>query len=249
MSPNSESGLTKKLDLSLKRVKAARCCMLEDLVRLQVKSRAFCWTCRQPAPACYCARLKPFDPEIEFAILIHKIESRRRIATGRMSHLILERSHLIEGEAFDDNPRVQALLQRDDVQPVILYPGPNSTDISCASGTASLTTTSPEKRLLIFVVDGTWATARRTMRVSTSLNRLPRISFSPIRTSQFLVRKQPADYCLSTLEAIHHTIELLGESQGYDIASRRHDHLLEVFSSMVDRQLQYVPTNPVKTRV
>lgn len=215
--------------------------MLKDIELSRFKGRAFCWGCRQPSLACYCANLRPFDPGIEFVILIHKIESRRRIATGRMSHLILERSRLIEGDQFDDHPVVNELIERDDVHPVVLYPGQNSIDLSKATDQELARMTPPERRLLVFVIDGTWATARRTMRLSTRLQKQPRICFSPRRISQFKVRRQPADHCLSTLEAIHETIELLGKSQGFDTDGRRHDHLLDVFSSMVERQRGFLP--------
>lgn len=203
--------------------------------------RQFCWTCRQPGLACYCESLRPFDPKIEFVILIHKLESRRRIATGRMSHLCLKGSHLIEGDQFDENQQVNALLDRDDIYPVVLYPGAGSIDLSRES-TQALTALFPsDRRLMIFVIDGTWATARRTMRLSRRLAGLTRVCFSPTKTSQFRVRKQPAAHCLSTLEAIHHMIELVGPVRGFEVSQKKQDALLDVFSQMVDRQIAYVP--------
>jgi DTW domain-containing protein YfiP len=70
-----------------------------------------------------------------------------------------------------------------------------------------------------------------------NLKTLPRICFTPVTPSQFQVRKQPKPFCYSTIEAIHHTIELLGPSFGFDLASRAHDNMLEVFDSMVDQHI------------
>lgn len=227
--------------------------MLVDIEKSLVKSRAFCWSCRQPEAACYCASVRAFDPEIEFVILIHKIEARRRIATGRMSHLLLKGSHLIEGSDFNDHPLVNELIARPDARAVVLYPGPTALNLSRASleTLQQLTTFGsadepklPKPRLIVFVIDGTWATARRTMRLSENLARLPRVCFDPSRKSAFEVRKQPADHCVSTLEAIHHTIELLGESQGFETKARAHDHMLDIFSMMVKRQKTFVPVRP-----
>ncbi len=223
--------------------------MLLDIEKSQVNSRAFCWNCRQPEAACYCASVRAFDPEIEFVILIHKIEARRRIATGRMSHLLLKGSHLIEGSDFNHHPLVNDLIARPDARAVVLYPGPTALNLSRTSveDLRRLTLTQPgeeKSRLIVFVIDGTWATARRTMRLSENLARLPRVCFDPVRKSAFQVRKQPADHCVSTLEAIHHTIELLGESQGFKTARREHDHMLEIFSMMVERQKTFVPVRP-----
>ena len=78
------------------------------------------------------------------------------------------------------------------------------------------------------------------MRQSQNLLNLPRICFSPEKPSNFRVRKQPHASCYSTLEAIHHTIELIGAAKGFDVASRKHDRLLHVFDSMVELQLDFI---------
>ncbi len=72
------------------------------------------------------------------------------------------------------------------------------------------------------------------------MKQLPSICFDPQTQSRFLVRKQPKDFCLSTIEAIHQTIEYLAESCGFEIRSRKHDALLHAFGKMVAIQLKYV---------
>ena len=215
--------------------------MLTDIENSQTKGRAFCWHCRQTQAGCYCKDLRAFDPHIEFVVLIHKIEARRRIATGRMSHLLLRHSHLIEGDQYELHPVVNGLLRDSRFFPVVLYPGAGSLDISNSTAAEHSNLVPAGKKLLVFVIDGTWATARRTMRLSPNLLQLPRICFSPTRESQFKVRQQPAAHCLSTLEAIHHTIELLGASQGFDVTSRVHDRMLASFTFMVEKQQGHVP--------
>jgi DTW domain-containing protein len=75
-------------------------------MRLEPAVRRLCTQCRLAAVVCDCARLKPFDARIKFVILIHPEEVRRRIATGRLSHLMLKNSDLIEGESFEACARV-----------------------------------------------------------------------------------------------------------------------------------------------
>lgn len=203
------------------------------------RGRNLCVSCLQPPYGCYCESLKPFDPRIEFIVLIHPIEARRRIATGRMSHLSLQNSTLIRGHDFTDSAAVQRIISDPDVVSATLYPGPSSTDISALEPSERAALFPREKRLAIFVLDGTWWTARKMIR-SPNLARLPRICFSPPGPSRFRVRQQPSPECWSTIEAIHHTIELLGESRGFSVASREHDALLDVFDVMVERQLAHV---------
>src|SRR5438552_3839490 len=104
--------------------------MLLDIEHAVVEARPFCWTCRQSSGGCYCAKIQAFDPAVSFVILIHKIESRRRIATGRMSHLLLKNSRLIEGDCFENHPQVNGLIGDSQFYPVVLYPGASAADIS-----------------------------------------------------------------------------------------------------------------------
>lgn len=201
--------------------------------------RKMCVQCRQPEFSCFCESVKSFDPRIEFAILIHPLEARRRIATGRMAHLCLENSHLIEGHNYTDDERVNALIAREDAEKVILYPGKTAVNLT-ESRTDLSTLFPPDKKLIVFVIDGTWATARQTMNVSRNLKALPKVCFTPASPSRFRVRKQPFPECYSTIEAIHHMIDLFGESRGFSAAGREHDHLLRIFQWMVEKQLDLI---------
>ncbi len=199
--------------------------------------REICRICLQPAFACYCSHVRRFDPKIKFVILTHSLEVRRRIATGRMSYLCLEGSLLIRGYGYAEDPAVNALLADSSFFPVVLYPGVWSMNLSALSEGERAHLFPADKTLLVFVIDGTWHTARRTLNRSPNLNALPRIAFTPPRASTFRVRKQPRPGCLSTIEAIHQTIELLGPGRGFDLSSRLHDNLLAVFDRLVEQQI------------
>lgn len=218
----------------------------EKLLEEAPKYRHLCETCVQPEFSCYCDQVQQFDPQIKFVILIHPIEVRRRIATGRMSHLTLKNSHLIMGQDYSRNEEVQSLLADPNYHPVILYPGVQSKNITPLSLSEKKDLFPRDKKLMIFVIDGTWNTARKMVRESQNLNTLPRICFTPTTPSNFRVRKQPHPACYSTIEAVHHTIELLGESQGFTTASREHDKLLHVFDFMVERQLACIKESQEK---
>lgn len=213
------------------------------------KYRVMCPTCSQPDFGCYCSQVESFDAKINFVVLIHPIEVKRRIATGRMSHLCLEESHLIKGQNYTDDNSVNQLIQDDAYHSVILYPGQNSKNLSLMFEKEKSELFPTHKKLRIFVIDGTWATARKMIRQSENLKTLPRICFSPAKPSNFRVRKQPHPNCYSTIEAIHHTIELVGESQGFSVETRTHDQLLKVFNYMVERQLAFINEANLNLRV
>jgi DTW domain-containing protein YfiP len=212
----------------------------EELLQESPTYRNLCTACLQPEFGCYCRHVQKFDAQIKFMILIHPIEAKRRIATGRMSHLVLKDSELIVGQDYSKNGQVNKVLSDPQFQSVVLYPGRNSLNLTTSSPAEKLQLFTPEKKLAIFVIDGTWATARKTMRQSQNLSQLPRISFTPPEKSQFRVRKQPGVDCYSTIEAIHHTIDLVGSQVGFDSSTREHDKLLYVFNKMVERQLEFI---------
>ena len=200
------------------------------------RGRSLCPSCLQPAFGCYCRGLRPVDPRIRFIVLIHPLEARRRIATGRMSHLCLSNSLLIRGEDYTGNRAIDAVVSDPGVHSVVLYPGPTSLDLSRIPADARTALFPADKKLAVFVIDGTWWTARKIVR-SANIAGLPRVCFTPRTPSRFRVRKQPSAGCWSTIEAIHEAIELLGPGQGFDVASRAHDVLLDTFDAMVERQL------------
>lgn len=207
------------------------------------KYRNLCVTCLQPEFGCYCTQVQKLDPKIKFVILIHPIEHKRRIATGRMSHLCLKNSELITGQDYSANQRVNAILEDHQNSCKILYPSKKSlnlTKILNQDSSRPPAIFEQGKLPVVFVIDGTWATAVKTLRQSRNLQTLSQICFTPSQLSQFRVRKQPAKEYVSTIEAIHHTIELLGPGAGFKTEQREHDKLLNVFNYMVERQLEFI---------
>lgn len=205
--------------------------------------RKQCFHCRQPLVNCYCSLLQRFDSKISFVILIHPIEVKRRIATGRMSHLLLENSYLIEGEDYSENQLVNQLIEDPNYQRYILYPGKEAVNLSQMTDAERFSKFSTHLPLRIFLIDGTWAKAKTMLRKSQNLQKLKQMAFIPDRPSTFRVRKQPKSNFFSTIEAIHQSIELLGQSQGFATENRTHDRLLKTFDSMVERQLQFGGSN------
>lgn len=169
--------------------------------------RAFCWQCRKPKIVCYCKLLEPFNSRIEFVILVHPDEARRHIASARMAHLNIIGSQFIVGEDFSDHPVITQLLSDHARSCWTLYPGHSAVPLheaDCAEVFWQSVGTS--KRATVFVIDGTWRKVGRMIASNPNLLELPRLSFHPPHPSQFKIRRQPAAYCWSTLEAIDFVI-------------------------------------------
>jgi DTW domain-containing protein len=204
--------------------------------------RPSCWRCRRPLSGCYCSLIRSFDSDPRFIILSQPREVKHRLGTGRMAHLCLSNSALIEGVDFTLNQRVNREIDDPVNFSVLLYPSSDSIDLSklnCRERTALIPN---RQRLVVFVLDGTWKSARKMFGSSQNLRRLPAISFTPVTPSAYRIRRQPRPQCYSTIEAIHQVIELFAVGgAGHRAIARSHDNLLAVFASVVDRQLTYTP--------
>ena len=164
---------------------------------------------------------------------MHPIEAyRQRTGTGRLASLSLKNSEIIIGEIFDDNRRTQQLISDPSYFPMVLFPG---RDASFAE-TFDYRESAENRELLIFLIDGTWDQAKKMMFHSKTLQILPRLTFSRKYRSNFKIKKQPADYCLSTIESTCYLIRELQKSQICPPEADT-DVLLSVFNRMVRFQI------------
>ena len=212
----------------------------KQLEKSDSRQRLRCTDCFQAPQTCYCHLVHPIELNFKFVILIHPIEARKRVATGRMSHLCLKNSILLRGHNYSNHNTLNEILNDPDLYPVILHPGEPSKNMSTMSQAELKEICPKDKTLTIIVIDGTWATAKKMLKHSQNLINLPKICFTPDKPSNFRIRKQPHENCYSTIEAIHHVIELIGPSFDFDTSTRKHDGLLDVFNSMVEMQLDFI---------
>jgi DTW domain-containing protein YfiP len=186
-------------------------------------ARSTCPDCRRPTVTCYCAHLVPQTTRTRVVLLQHPREEHTAIGTARMAHLALPSSVLRIGLDFSDDPVVGAVLA-ERADRYVLFPGPSSLPPEAL----------PDRPITLVVLDGTWWQAKKLLTLNPQLKMLPRVGFRPRRPSDYRIRKQPTESCVSTIEAL---AEVLG------VIERDPDRfatLLEPFRAMVDGQLRYV---------
>ena len=200
-------------------------------------SRETCYRCFWPKPLCWCESIVPIDTATRLIFLMHPKEYKQeKAATGRLTHLCLTNSAIHVGIEFDRHPEVQALLHDPAFYPVLLYPGRDALNLSVESSGAAFAEAAAGKRLLILLLDATWSLGKKMLRLSPSLQRLPRVMFTPQEPSRFVIKQQPQVGCLSTLEATHELLSAL-EQSGLDRYPRP-TQLLDLFRRMQDYQIR-----------
>ncbi len=188
--------------------------------------RAICARCRRPESVCYCAHLVSLPTRTRVLLLQHPRERHVPIGTARLAHLCLPGSELRVGVDFDDDAQVRAALGGGGPT-YLLFPGPNAIDLAEANLPGPIT---------LVVVDGTWWQARKLLKRNAALAALPQIRFTPRAPSNYRIRREPADHCVATVEAL---AQVLGALEG---DPERFAALLRPFEAMIDTQLHYART-------
>ena len=216
-------------------------------------AREMCYRCFWPKSLCWCPTLQPMETRTRFAFLMHPKEFKEEKAgTGRLTHLCLPNSVIHMGKTFEGHEEVQEMLADQRYHPVLLYPGRDALNLSevggalggaqAAGGDAvvalllELQRALHHRTLLVVILDATWSGARKMLRLSPCLQRLPRIMFTPATPSRYVIKQQPQEGCLSTLEATHELLIVL-EQAGLDHYALP-EQLLGVFQRMQDYQLK-----------
>jgi Uncharacterized conserved protein len=194
---------------------------------------SFCTVCHKSEESCLCPYIQKFDPGIKFVLLMHPKEARQmRTGTGRIVTLSLQDSEIIIDVDFTANKRLNELLSDESYLPLLLYPGENAYtagELPCEK--------TEGRKLLIIVIDGTWAQAKKMFRLSDNLKTLPRISFRAGYRSTFRFKKEPMEECLSTVESCYYLLKELKDA-GWTNTALDPEPLMNAFDHMVDFQIE-----------
>jgi tRNA-uridine aminocarboxypropyltransferase len=185
--------------------------------------RATCPRCLRPASVCYCRHLRAVDTRTRVVLLQHPRETDVAIGTARMAHLCLPNSELHVGVDFRGSEVLRRLTSGELGPAALLYPGPGAIDLMQSP---------PPGPVTLVVVDGTWWQTKKLLRITPELAALPRYAFSPPSPSDYRIRREPHDACVSTIEAL---VYALGALEG-DPA--RLAPLLAPFRAMIDAQIE-----------
>ncbi len=195
--------------------------------------RTICYSCLRPISSCYCKYIRRFDSGVKFVFLMHPKEAKRqRTGTGRLASLTLEGSEILVGVDFSENKRLNALLADPSYYPVLLYPGPDA----WTAGKEGFRDILGGRKLLVIIIDSTWACSKKMIKLSRNVLALPKLSFSGSYRSIYTFKKEPKEYCVSSIESCYYLIK---ELQAASLLSPELDPepLMDVFRQLVKFQL------------
>ena len=194
--------------------------------------REICYKCYRPKTSCVCEHIiNPIKTNTKFVILMHPKEFRKtKNGTGHMTNNSLENCELYVGIDFSNHNRVNELLNDEKYEAFVLYPDINSIKLN--------TQKLPNDKIpLIFIIYSTWPCSKKMLRVSTNLQKLRKVSFEHTKSSQFKIKTQPTQYCLSTIESTLCLLEQLNLQNIENIDSLSLKNFIIPFEKMVDYQV------------
>lgn len=197
--------------------------------------REKCYRCYRPKSSCMCPHVQMVDTKTQFIILMHPKEFKKtKNNTGRFTHLSLNNSKLFIGDDFTNHKQVNEIIET--TNSYILYPSKESINISNEPLDVG-------KDISIFLIDSTWACSVALLARSKNLQKLQHISFDTTRLSEYKIKKQPAEYCLSTIESTLCVLELLNKHNIENISTKSLDNFLNPFREMVKYQYSILEDN------
>jgi len=197
--------------------------------------RQRCYSCYRPKSSCMCSYINKIDTNTKFIILMHPKEFKKtKNGTGHFTHLSLTNSHLYVGVNFTNHNEINEIIATHDS--FVLYPSKDAINISNTNPSVANST----KKMAIFLIDSTWACSLKMLKESKNLQNLKHISFSSTKLSQFKIKEQPAEYCLSTIESTLSVLELLNKHTIENLSSKELNLFLTPFHKMVAYQLECI---------
>lgn len=198
-----------------------------------IAGRSKCYKCYRPLSSCMCSHIKRVKTETKFIILMHPKEFKKtKNGTGHLTHLSLSNSELFIDVDFSDHTIINSLIEDGNNACYVLYPGKDSVNLNTQHIEAR------DKQLVLFLIDSTWPCSVKMLRLSKNLNLLPKLSFTHTKSSQFKIKEQPKEFCLSTIESTLTVLELLNDRGLEKIEQSCFNHFLDPFNSMVEYQIE-----------
>lgn len=213
-----------------------------------------CYKCFRPKEFCLCDFAStPIETGVKFIFLMHPKEAKRqRTGTGRLAHICLADSEILQGLEFSQNARLLELLDNEKYFPVLMYPGSDALTVYDENFARLLSAKNSEenqnakiadgvshsrKILMPLIIDATWFCSRKIIEHNEFLLRLPKLSFAENYSSIFTFKHEPRPECVSTIETCYYLIKELQKAKiiASDIDA---EPLMAIFKKLISDQLR-----------
>ena len=156
-----------------------------------------CGRCLLQQHLCLCAEIPTVITRTRVVIVRHHTEESRSSNTGRLAHLALPNSVIVDHAGGDPPGRAPTVI-----------PPLDGAWLVFPAGEAQTTAPVPPPAQIV-VLDGTWAQARKMYRKLAALRGLPALRLPDAAMPAARLRESPGPGQVSTIEAIARALRLL----------------------------------------
>ncbi|KAB7500518.1 DTW domain-containing protein 2 [Armadillidium nasatum] len=178
--------------------------LFADLVEIEIgrrEKRPMCETCGRPSGVCWCRNLngEKVSTNCRVFILQHPHEEKRCLRTVPILEALIpkENCSVIKGKKFNPSRCPELKNELSNENSILMYPGQNAVDIEDLPPVGG-----PQLPYNIFILDGTWQQAKSMFFRNPYLRDLKQVRLSGRHISEYVIRRQPTDDALSTVEVV-----------------------------------------------
>ncbi|XP_057332314.1 tRNA-uridine aminocarboxypropyltransferase 2 [Microplitis mediator] len=173
-----------------------------------------CSQCRRPITVCWCPGLPKtrLCPQSRLIILQHPAEVKRCLRTAPMLSLSLEQNKCLvfRGKKFSSKHEdLMEILKDKDT--ILLYPSADAVDINELPKVG----VNGQRPYNLVLLDGTWPQAKAIYHSTPYLSQLRACKLVQSMASSYVIRTQPTEGCLSTLESGAFSLAILENQPWY----------------------------------
>ncbi|KAF5900804.1 DTW domain-containing protein 2, partial [Clarias magur] len=181
--------------------------LLSELPVEVSERRPTCVRCCRPVKVCLCPFLpaEPLDVSTCLYIVQHPAEESRVLRTVPLLAACLPKNKckVLIGRRFSEEKHIELATVCRDTHTLVLYPGSDAENLEDMDMDFTAT---PHN---VIIIDGTWSQAK-DMFLRNALFHLPKqVQLNSAPSSQYVIRTQPTNMCLSTLECAAVTLSIM----------------------------------------
>lgn len=191
--------------------------------------RTLCNQCQRPLSVCWCKSLPNprLNPKNRIIVLQHPAEQKKCLRTAPILSLGLNENKclIFKGKKFPgEHKGLDEILNSPNS--LLLYPCSGSTDLKFID-------ISEHYYFNLILLDGTWPQAKAMYAANAVLHTIKPVKLVLNSISKYIIRTQPTNGCLSTLETASEALSILENNPIYK------DKLTAPLSSLCNYQIEH----------
>nr|XP_045596736.1 tRNA-uridine aminocarboxypropyltransferase 2-like [Procambarus clarkii] len=177
--------------------------LLADLAHIEIgrrEKRPLCNRCSRPVGVCWCWSLgrQRVETSCRIVILQHPHEEKRCLRTAPILQTALPKGSYVEVKGkrfpFSRFPELEDIFTSENS--ILMYPGEKTMSLEELPHVGE----DNQSPYNIIIIDGTWQQAKSMYHNCRHLHSMRRVSLSGKFISEYVIRTQPTEYALSTVE-------------------------------------------------